>query len=146
MRSIMMASVAILSLAGAAGVATAQDMPAQTMQPPGTEAPASPDNVSPPADQGMATNPSADAPPPPAPDVNGGQPTGAVPSSPGMVPAPADAPRDPAAPVGSSSNPVTMGGNMTPPPAEAKDYPVCSRTVTDSCINPGEAKGKKRRR
>jgi hypothetical protein len=34
---------------------------------------------------------------------------------------------------------------MTPPPAEAKDYPVCSRTVQDSCINPGEA-GKSRKR
>ncbi|HUQ12684.1 MAG TPA: hypothetical protein VM055_00215 [Novosphingobium sp.] len=35
---------------------------------------------------------------------------------------------------------VTTTGNMTPPPAEAmnKAYPICSRTVTDSCQNPGE--------
>jgi hypothetical protein len=31
-------------------------------------------------------------------------------------------------------------GNMTPPPAAAmnKTYPVCSRTITDSCQNAGE--------
>ncbi|MBJ7443526.1 MAG: Fe-S oxidoreductase, partial [Sphingobium sp.] len=73
------------------------------------------------------------------------QPTGAVPADPGMAPAPAGVPNDPAAPVGSSSNPVTVGGNMTPPPAEAKDYPVCSKTVQDSCINPGEARKARRR-
>ncbi|MCP1469803.1 hypothetical protein J3E64_001485 [Sphingobium sp. OAS761] len=32
---------------------------------------------------------------------------------------------------------------MTPPPTEAKDYPLCSKTVQDSCINPGEARGKR---
>jgi hypothetical protein len=35
----------------------------------------------------------------------------------------------------------TMTSNAVPaPPAEAmnKTYPVCSRTVTDSCRNPGE--------
>lgn len=73
------------------------------------------------------------------PDPNAGQPTGAVPADVDMVPAPADAPHDPAAPVGSAENPVTVGGNMTPPPTEAKVYPLCSRTVQDSCINPGEA-------
>jgi hypothetical protein len=62
-----------------------------------------------------------------------------------MAPAPAGVPNDPAAPVGSSANPVTVGGNMTPPPTEAKDYPVCTRGVQDSCINPGEA-GKTRKR
>lgn len=32
-------------------------------------------------------------------------------------------------------------GAMTEPPAQAmnKEYPLCSRTVTDSCINPSEA-------
>lgn len=85
------------------------------------------------------------APPPPPADPNAGQPTGAVPADPGMAPAPADAAKDAAAPVGSSANPVTVGGNVTPPPTEAKDYPVCSRTVTDSCVNKGEArKGRKR--
>ena len=29
---------------------------------------------------------------------------------------------------------------MTPPPTETKDYPVCSRTVQDSCVNRGEAR------
>lgn len=43
-------------------------------------------------------------------DPNAAQPTGSVPAETGMVPAPADVPRDPAAPVGSSSNPVTVGG------------------------------------
>ncbi|MBJ7378915.1 MAG: Fe-S oxidoreductase, partial [Sphingobium sp.] len=82
---------------------------------------------------------------PPQSDPNAGQPTGAVPADPGMVPAPAGVPNNPAAPVGSSANPVTVGGNMTPPPTEAKDYPRCSRTVQDSCVNPGEA-GKMRKR
>jgi hypothetical protein len=39
---------------------------------------------------------------------------------------------------------------MTPPPATPKEYPVCTRTITDSCINPGEGpaarKAKARRR
>ena len=43
---------------------------------------------------------------------------------------------------------TTTTGNMTPPPTEAmnKSYPICSRTVTDSCQNPGEggAKGRSR--
>lgn len=34
---------------------------------------------------------------------------------------------------------------MTPAPTEAKDYPVCSKTVQDSCINRGEG-GKTRKR
>lgn len=47
--------------------------------------------------------------------------------------------------MGSSSNPVTVGGNMTPAPTEAKDYPTCTRTVQDSCVNRGEApKARKR--
>ena len=57
---------------------------------------------------------------------------------------PPGAPGDPAAPVGSSANPVQVGGNMTPPPAEAKDYPTCSRTVQDSCINPADARKAKK--
>lgn len=72
-------------------------------------------------------------------DPNAGQPTGAVPATTGMVPAPASVPRDPAAPIGTAANPVTIGGNMTPPPAGGKNYPLCSRTVQDSCVNPGEA-------
>ncbi|KEQ54925.1 hypothetical protein BV95_00838 [Sphingobium chlorophenolicum] len=62
-----------------------------------------------------------------------------------MQPASPGVPRDPSAPVGSSANPATVGGNMTPPPAEQKDYPLCSKTVQDSCINRGEA-GKSKRK
>ncbi|MEJ7927609.1 Fe-S oxidoreductase [Sphingobium sp. AN641] len=133
MRTIMLTGLAALTLALAGG-ATAQTTSDPTMQPPGTETPSAPDNVPAPTDQpGMGTDP------------NAGVPTGAVPADSGMAPAPAGAPADPTAPVGSSSNPVTVGGNMTPPPAEAKDYPLCSRTVQDSCINPGEAKRRPRR-
>jgi hypothetical protein len=32
-----------------------------------------------------------------------------------------------------------------PAPTDAKDYPLCSKAVQDSCINPGEAKAMKRR-
>ena len=136
MRSIMLTGIAALTLALAGG-ATAQTMPGETMPPPGTETPPAPDNVPSPMDQpGMGATTA---------DPNAGVPTGAVPADPGMVPAPAGAPSDPAAPVGSSANPVTVGGNMTPPPTEAKDYPLCSRTVQDSCINPGEAKRRPRR-
>ncbi|EQA97695.1 hypothetical protein L485_20780 [Sphingobium baderi LL03] len=86
------------------------------------------------------------APPPPPADPNAGQPTGSVPPGEDMQPAPAGVPNDPSAPVGSSANPVTTGGNMTPPPTDAKDYPVCSRTVQDSCINPGDARKVKKAR
>jgi hypothetical protein len=114
MKNWMLASIATLSfVTGMTGVAIAQDVP-----------------------------PPAPAAPPAGADPNAGQPTGAVPADPGMAPAPADVPSDPAAPVGSSANPVTVGGNMTPPPGEAKEYPKCSKTVQDSCINPGEAKRK----
>lgn len=78
-------------------------------------------------------------------DPNAAQPTGAVPAETGMVPAPADVPRDPAAPVGTAANPVTVGGNMTPPPTEAKAYPVCGKGVQDGCVNPGEVKKRMRR-
>lgn len=136
MKSIMLASAAMLSFTTViAGVAVAQETPASMSQPPAGD-------MTPPADP-AATPPPAD--PATAADPNAAQPTGAVPADPGMVPAPAGVPNDPAAPVGSSSNPVTVGGNMTPPPAEAKDYPVCSKTVQDSCINPGEARKARRR-
>ena len=94
-------------------------------------------------DMGMGSTQSA---PPPA-DPNAGVPAGTVPATSGeMVPADPNAPQNPAAPVGSSANPVVVGGNATPPPAPRTDYPLCSRTVQDSCINPGEAKRSKRRR
>lgn len=145
MRSIMFAGAAMLAFTtGAAGVAMAQDSGTATAQPPpaGGGVPAEPAMPADPADPSVSpATPSTGA------DPNASQPTGAVPPSTGMVPAPAGVSEDPAAPVGSSANPVTVGGNMTPPPTEAKEYPLCSRTVQDSCINPGEARkamGKRR--
>lgn len=132
MKSIMLAGAAVLGFSTAmSGLAFAQ----------GTAAPA-PGGGMAPADQAAPATP---APPPPA-DPNAGQPTGAVPADPGMAPVPAGAPQDPNAPMGSSANPVQMGGNMTPPPTEAKDYPVCSKTVQDSCINRGEDRKMRRGR
>ncbi|MDO7833512.1 Fe-S oxidoreductase [Sphingobium sp. HBC34] len=124
MKMIMLAGAALLGVTSMGALAIAQDMPAP------------------------ASQPAADAPPPPPPaDPNAGVPTGAVPAGDaGMVPAPAGVPHDPAAPVGSSANPVAVGGNMTPPPTGAKDYPLCSRTVQDSCVNPGEAARPRKRR
>ncbi|EQB30198.1 hypothetical protein [Sphingobium ummariense] len=122
MKCMMLASAALLALG--AGAAIAQTTPAPT----------TPD---------MGAQPAT--PPAPQADPNAGQPTGAVPPTAGMEPAPAGVPRDPSAPVGSAANPVQLGGNMTPPPTEMKDYPLCSRTVQDSCINPSEARKVKRR-
>ena len=135
MKSIIFAGIVTLAFTtSAAGVAIAQDS-GTAAQPPETAMPADP------ADPSVSpATPSTGA------DPNASQPTGAVPPTTGMVPAPAGVPDNPAAPVGSSANPVTVGGNMTPPPTEAKDYPLCSRTVQDSCINPGEAKKAMRNR
>lgn len=133
MKSIMLAgAAAMLVLAtGATGIAIAQDSSATTTQTPAANVP--------PGEPAVPATPATPA------DPNAGQPTGAVPADTGMQPAPAGVPQDPSAPVGSSANPVTVGGNMTPPPTGQKDYPLCSRTVQDSCINPGEAKGRKAR-
>ena len=126
MKSIMLAGAAMLAFTtGATGIAIAQGVSANTAQPPATNS--------------MPTDPATPANPATAADPNAGQPTGEVPADTGMMPATPGMPKDPAAPVGSSANPVTVGGNMTPPPAGGKDYPLCSRTVQDSCINPGEA-------
>ena len=39
---------------------------------------------------------------------------------------------------------TTHHGNLTPPPATAmnKTYPLCTRTLQDSCRNPGEGDGR----
>ncbi|HWV12217.1 MAG TPA: Fe-S oxidoreductase [Sphingobium sp.] len=131
MKSIMLAGAALLAFStGATGIAIAQGVPDSAAQPPATDTM--------PADQAAPATPA---------DPNAGQPTGAVPADPGMAPASPAVPKDPAAPMGSPANPVTVGGNMTPPPAGGKDYPLCSRTVQDSCINPSEApRSKKMRR
>lgn len=130
MKSIMLAGAAMLAFAtGAAGTAIAQGAPDNMAQPP---TPAMPGTA------GEGATPATPA------DPNAGQPTGAVPPDTGMAPASPGVAQDPTAPMGSSANPVTVGGNMTPPPAGGKDYPLCSRTVQDSCINPGEAPRSKR--
>lgn len=86
--------------------------------------------ASPPAD------PNAQAVPAPIPPEAGG-----------MTPVPSGAAPDSNAPVGTEANPAVVGGNMTPPPEPKKDYPLCSKTIQDSCMNPGEApRNKKRRR
>lgn len=142
MRKLLLAGAAMLSLAAIQSPAGAQGMAAPGSQPPGDAMtpPADPASPAPPSDAAnLPADPSASPAAPPS-DPNAGQPTGAVPPNPGMVPAPAGAPRDPNAPIGSDANPVTVGGNMTPPPTEMKAYPVCSRTVKDSCVNPGEAR------
>ncbi|HKY82970.1 MAG TPA: Fe-S oxidoreductase [Sphingobium sp.] len=142
MKSIMLAGAAVLAFTtGLTGAAIAQGT-STTMQPPLPGEPAVPATPATPAEPGStAATPATPATPPPAADPNAGQPTGEVPASTGMAPAPAGVPQDPSAPMGTSANPVTVGGNMTPPPTEKKDYPLCSRTIQDSCINPGEAKG-----
>ncbi|WP_164847451.1 Fe-S oxidoreductase [Sphingobium algorifonticola] len=134
----------ISMLIGAATLALAAPAIAQDMaQPPApTEAPPPPNDMGP--QQMPQTGPMPAE--PPVSDPNAGQTTGTVPANPGMIPADPNAPANPAAPVGTSANPVVMGGNATPPPAPRADYPVCSRTVQDSCINPADARKMKRKR
>ena len=134
MTKILLAGVAGIGFCSLQGAAIAQTMPAPSAQPGDTTSPSPPQ-----PDRNMT-------PPAPQPDPNAGQPTGDVPAQTGMVPAPADAPSDPAAPVGSSANPVTVGGNMTPAPTDRKDYPVCSRTMQDSCVNAGDVRKTRPRR
>jgi hypothetical protein len=47
----------------------------------------------------------------------------------------------PAMPADSSYNAGPYKGALTPPPPQAMDqvYPLCTRILQDSCINPGEA-------
>lgn len=144
MKSIMLAGAAMLAFtAGVSGIAVAQGMPDTMSQPPADSPP--PGDPAVPATPATPASPGTSAATPAMPatpaDPNAGQPTGAVPPETGMAPAPAGVPRDSTAPMGSSANPVTVGGNMTPPPTTPKEYPLCSRTVQDSCINPGEARG-----
>lgn len=56
----------------------------------------------------------------------------------------------PPPPAGDSAAPMPpappAAETAPPPPAPRTDYPVCSKTVQDSCINPSEARKAKRRR
>lgn len=56
-------------------------------------------------------------------------------------PTTAGTPVQPAMPADTSYNAGPYKGALTPAPAEAmgKAYPLCTRTLLDSCINPGEA-------
>ena len=74
-----------------------------------------------------------------APDPNAQVMPGPVDVPPDARPANPDVPRNPDARPGSPANPVTVGGNMTAPPAPQENYPVCKGAVQDRCINPGEA-------
>lgn len=54
-----------------------------------------------------------------------------------MMPAEQATPADPAAP---ASQPMPAPSNEMPTPQPStENYPVCSRTVTDKCINPSQA-------
>lgn len=81
-------------------------------------------------------------------DPNANVPPGTVTMPPNAQPADPSVPQDPAAPPGTPANPVTVGGNVTPPPPPQEDYPVCKGAVQDRCVNPGEGpkKAKSRRR
>lgn len=52
----------------------------------------------------------------------------------------------PAMPADESYQGGPYKGALTPPPADSmsKEYPVCSKTVTDGCINPADARKNKR--
>ena len=76
----------------------------------------------------------------PATDPNASAPTGGSADAAATSPDSA-VPNDAAAPATAPA-----GGNAMPAPEAKTDYPVCSKTVQDSCINPGEAKGRKTRR
>ena len=85
----------------------------------------------PPADQTMP-------PPPQQADPNAQVVPGPLNVPPNAQPS-TPAPPDPAAAPGSPGNPVTVGGNATPPPPPQESYPVCKGAVQDRCINPHEA-------
>lgn len=64
-------------------------------------------------------------------------PSGTMPADPAAPQIPADSPAASALP---PTTPTTVSNALPPPPAAAmnKTYPVCSRTLQDSCQNPGE--------
>lgn len=127
-----MIAVALL-MSGVCAPLMAQDAP------PSPSADSVPPGVQPPAPQPPVSQPPAAGSVPA--DPNAGELVGAVPPTAAtMAPADPSVPANPAAPVGSAANPVVVGGNLTAPPPSPKDYPVCTKTITDSCVNRGEAK------
>ena len=56
-------------------------------------------------------------------------------------PATAESPVAPAMPADPSYNAGPYKGALTQPPSQAMDktYPLCTRTLQDSCVNPSEA-------
>ena len=104
--------------------ATASQAQHTDMTPPDMAAqPATPAEPAMPADPGeMADDPNADAMPAP------------VANDPTMIPATPGVPHDSTARPGSAANPIVEGGNMTVPPPPKAEYPMCSATVTDHCM------------
>jgi hypothetical protein len=104
MRNIMFASLAVISVCGAASPLAAQEQP--------------------PVVQTQAN--------PPGPGI---------PSETPPNPLTADAPVPPAMPADPNYQAGPYKGALTPAPAEAmgKAYPLCTRQLQDSCVNPGEA-------
>lgn len=64
-----------------------------------------------------------------------------IPSDTPPNPPTADAPVPPAMPADPSYNAGPYKGALTPAPSEAmgKAYPLCTRTLQDSCVNPSES-------
>jgi len=64
-------------------------------------------------------------------------PMGTMPADPAAPQVPADSPAASALP---PTTPTAVSNAVPPPPAADmnKSYPVCSRTMQDSCQNPGE--------
>ena len=60
-------------------------------------------------------------------------------------PATAETPVAPAMPADPAYNAGPYKGALTAPPPQAIDkaYPLCTRTLQDSCVNPGEAQGRR---
>lgn len=126
MKSILLASALMIS-----GVAFAQADPRDAGQPIGSGATLQPGTTMGERDT-MGPKPTV----PPAPAES---------STMMPAPAPADATMPPPPPADTTAMPpagtsgsgtvvVQEGGNMTAPPAPKADYPRCSRTVTDGCV------------
>lgn len=74
---------------------------------------------------------------PPTPATQANPPGEGIPTNTVPTPETAAEPVPPAMPADESYQGGPYKGALTPPPIEAKDYPVCSRTIQDSCRNPG---------